>query len=173
MLHAKSCLAYGIQPIFVTTQIITYRRIRTQVAVFLCSKHIQFFLHHIERECAGIRCMYAAVLATFLSRNQDNTVGTPCTINSRSRAVFQYIETGNVIWIKICKITSRHTVNYNQRAQTCRTRRNATYLNTGLVVGVARTGIGNRHSGHFALNHHGRVNTAHGKKIFLRNVRNG
>ena len=90
--------------------------------------------------------MHPAVLAAFLGSNQDDTIRTTSTIDSRCCTILQHIKRSNVVRIDVGKVTTRHTINHNQRAIACRTRGDTTNLDTCLIVRVTYCRIGDAHT---------------------------
>ena len=117
--------------------------------------------------------MELAVARTFLCRDEDDTVGAARAINSRSRTVFQNVERLDVVRVDVRQVTTRHTVDDNQRTRTGSTRGHATDLDARLVVRVTGSRVGDAHAGHLALDHHRRVNAGHSCKILGRDMRDG
>ena len=97
------------------------------------------FAHaHVCVKCYG--SLPSVVLST-LSRNQYNTVRTPCTIDSGGRSVFQDIDAFNVGRVKArISVLGRETVNHIQRLVALRDGNTATHtdgsLGTRLAVGL-------------------------------------
>ncbi len=117
--------------------------------------------------------MELAVARTFLSSDEDNTIGTARTINGRSGTVLENIERLDVVRIDVGQVAAGHSVDDNQWAGTGRTRGHTTYLDARLIVRVAGTRVGDAHAGNLALDHHGRVDARHTRKILGRDMRDG
>ena len=109
--------------------------------------------------------MELTVTRTFLSSDENNTIGTARTIDGRSGTVFQNVERLDVVRVDVGQVAAGHSVNDNQRAGTSRTRGHTTDLDARLIVRVAGTRVGDAHAGNLALDHHGRVDARYTRKV--------
>ena len=105
---------------------------------FVTVHYVKCLLYVTERDITVIRDTRFGTCLTFLSSNDNNTVGCARTVNCRSRSIFQYRKTLDVVRIHHRQrvgqtfhtiVIHSQTVNYNQRIIFGRKRRTATYTN--------------------------------------------
>ena len=174
MLHSETGAAHGVEPVYVSAQVYAYvSPSEAHITIILSTHHIKFFLNRIKWYHTGIRCVYRPVLASFLGGHHYHTIRASCSVNRRCSTIFKNVKRCNVVGIDIGQIATRHAIYHNQRTKTRWARRHTTYLDARLVVGVAGSRIGNRHTRHLALNHHGGVERTHGQKVFFTHMGNG
>ncbi len=141
------------------------------VQIGICIQNIWFACYKIMFDIAIIRDSRLTRLPLF-GRYQDYTICTTRTIDSCSRTIFQY---GNGLDIRLCQITqisSRHTINHNQRTVTSLQRRSSTHLNTTTLIRVSSGNTINHDSGYFSIHHLHRIIHGTSQKIFATYTRN-
>ena len=123
--------------------------------IFISGHHIRQVSIRSKPHIAIIRNLGFTGLAS-LSCNNDNSIGTTGSINSCCRRIFQHIYLFNIIRIHKVQISTRHSVNDNQRRGRSCYRINTTDFD---VIPSTRFVIGayDRHSGKFTLQSTGRV----------------
>ncbi len=122
VLHGEAGTGHGVEPVEIATEV--YSAVapsETHVAVVLGAHHVNFLVDFVPGESAGIRGVDGAVLAAFLGCDENHTIGTARTIYSRCRTVLKDVERGNVVGVDVGEVATGHSVNHNQRAETCRT----------------------------------------------------
>ena len=155
MLHSCSSAGGLIKPVDVSTKVHTrVTPAQPHIAVLLCIHHLQLFIDEIPRHLTGVGSVCLAVLASFLGGHHNDTVRTACTVNGRGGTILQHVKRCDIVGVDVGEVSSRHTINHNERTQTGRARRDTTNLNAGLIVGIATACIRDRHTGHLALYHH-------------------
>ena len=162
----------GIKPVCTGTHIGKWIRHRTISTIFLRIHNVQLFLCFIESDGSTVSSMHFSVTGSFFQINKNNTVTTPCTINSRSGTILQYIDRFNIRRINIRHITSRHSVYNNQRTQPGITWWYTPNLNTSRTIRIGQSRIGNRDTGYLSLQQHGSIETGYLIQVFRTDMRN-
>ena len=117
--------------------------------------------------------MNHTILAALLRGNQNHTITTARTVNGTGCTILQDVERSDIVGVQVGQVTTRYTVDNNQRAEASRTAADTTNLDAGLIVRVAGSGIGDGYTSHLTLNHHRGVNAAGRKELLVANVSHG
>ena len=109
----------SLHPIGRSTHIGTTTSSHHICAVLISGQYAWSICHYSSIHATIVLSVELTILRTTFGSNEDDTSVRTCTINSRSRTVFQYVDRLNVAWKYRRKVTTRHTVdNVERRSRT-------------------------------------------------------
>ena len=80
------------------------------VSPLLRRKNIDLAFYNVKAHVAVVRCPELSIGNTFLGSDEDDTVGTPCSIYLRGSTVFQDRYRLDVVFVYVLKVASGDAV---------------------------------------------------------------
>ena len=173
MLVGETHTADFLEPVDIPAEVFCRTVGNFLLTELLRRKHIQLIHQEVGPRHHLIRGMESTVQSALLRVDEDDTITSARSINRRGGAILQDVNRFDIVGIEIGQVPAGDTVDDDERAQVGASGGNAPNLDAGAIVRVRCTGILDGNSGHFPLNHHGRVGSGCRKEFLARDMRNG